>query len=481
LIDFNLGLIEGKAGVLVFASAGPDGSLGQAWRLLETEELAGIERIRRQAEPAVTSRPVRDETRDLCSVSTQCLSLRDTEGKLLEFGRELFNILVQDEVREVYERARSATLNGGGNALLILLKLRVLSSLQQVPWELLHDGHRFLAKDPRTAIVRYFEQPVPVASLEVEPPLRVLVTLAGPKDMTPLALEEEAEAIGMAYMEAGPLVEVVVKRNISLEKLEKVWRRAGNEGKPFHIWHHCGHGGRRTHGGQDELVLYLETEGKSQPAAIDQLQEIVGFCPELRIAVFNVCHGGASAGIVPALARLNVPVVIGFQQAVRDTSAVQFAIVLHEGLLHIPVEFAVSQARSSLKLQRSSFDWVHALAFSRRRDRGTLLPKPARKESSAALKKEREPRKSRGKVIIEVGTLGGTDNEVIGVSSTGGNHSGFGDAPNIHMKAREITGSGARLVGFQMIDGFSDADLVARETRIEKLLQKLEEQSQRGR
>jgi hypothetical protein len=336
LIDFNLGLIEGKAGVLVYASAGPDGSLGQAWRPLETEELAGIERIRRQAEPAVTSRSVQDETRDLCSVSTQCLSLRDAEGKLLELGRELFDILVQDEVREVYERAHSATLNGGQNALLILLKLRILSSLQQVPWELLHDGHRFLAKDPRTAIVRYFEQPLPVASLEVEPPLRVLVTLANPKDMTPLALEEEAAAIQMAYEEAGPLVEVVVKRKISLGKLEKVWRRAGNEGKPFHIWHHCGHGGRRAHAGKDELVLYLETEEESQPVDVDQLQEIVGFCPELRIAVFNVCHGGASAGIVPALARLNVPVVIGFQQAVQDESAVQFATVLHEGLLHIP-------------------------------------------------------------------------------------------------------------------------------------------------
>jgi hypothetical protein len=72
--------------------------------------------------------------------------------------------------------------------------------------------------------------------------------------------------------------------------------------------------------------------------------------------------------------------------------------------------------------------------------------------------------------------LGGTGNRVVGVCSTGRNHSNFGNAPNIHMKAREITGTGAELVGFQMIDGFSDADLAAREARIEKLLQTLEDQ-----
>ena len=477
MIDFNLGLIEGKAGVLVFASAGPDGSLGQAWRPLEAEELAGIERIREQAEPAVTSGSVRGETRDLCSVSTHCLPLRDAEGMLLELGRKLFNILVQDEVREVYERARSATLSGGQDALLILLKLRVLSSLQQVPWELLHDGHRFLAKDPRTAIVRYFEQPVPVASLEIEPPLRVLVTLANPKDMTSLALEEEAAAIQMAYEEAGPLVDVVVKRNVSLEKLEKVWRRSGNEGKPFHIWHHCGHGGRLTHAGKDELVLYLETEGQSQPANIDQLQEIVGFCPELRIAVFNVCRGGASGGIVPALARLNVPVVIGFQQAVRDTSAVQFATVLHEGLLHIPVEFAVSQARSSLKLQRSSFDWVHALAFSRRRDRGPIFGKLARRADTNT--KELSPKASDDPSVdvgMKIGRIKARVVDVIGTQASGNGTLTPNQRVKVGMEVDEIEGDQVRQIGYQLIEGFTAEDVHRREARIQELLEKLERQ-----
>jgi hypothetical protein len=471
-------LIEGKAGVLVYASAGPDGSLGQAWRPLEAEELAGIERIRRQAEPAVTSRSVRDETRDLCSASPQSLSLRDVEGKFLELGRELFDLLVQDEVREVYERARSTALERQ-DTMLFLLKLREGSCLQLVPWEILHDGNRFLAKDPRTAIVRYFERPSPVASLEVEPPLRLLVTLASPSDLSPLALEEEIAALRTAYQEMGRLVVPVVKRKVSLGALESVWRRARNEGKPFHIWHHCGHGGWKADGGEDRYVLCLESEGKSQPVEVDQLREIVGFCPGLRIAIFNICHSGSNAGIVPALASLDVPVVIGFQRAVHDRAAIQFASVLHRSLLHIPVELAVSEARSSISINKISFDWAHSLAFSRRRDRGTLLPKPARaKEDVVKQPAAAELRKSRGSISIELDKLAGTGNQVIGANVLGGNAS---ELPNIQLKAREISGSGQRYVGFQMISGFSDSDIQRRSAQASQLLEELDHLVEKGR
>jgi CHAT domain-containing protein len=472
LIDFNLGLIEGKAGVLVYASAGPDGSLGQAWRPLEPDELNELEQIRRQAETATAaSLALQVETRDIRPTATASLSREKVDGHLTELGQVLFRIVVQDEILEVYEHARSAALDGQ-RTMLLVLKLRERSSLQLVPWEILHDGRRFLAKDPRTAIVRYFEQPVPVGSLEIKPPLRVLVTLASPKDLPPLALEEEVAALREAYKEMGRLVVPVVKRNISLEELENVWHRAGNTEKPFHVWHHCGHGGWQSRAGQERYVLSLESQGRSQPVEVDQLKEIVGFCPGLRIAVFNVCHSGASTGVVPALAHLNVPVVIGFQQAVRDPAAARFAAVLHRNLLHIPVEFAVSQARSSISIHKLSFDWAHALAFSRRRDRGTLLPRPARRE--AMQRAASELRKQRGSIKIEVDSLTGNDNQVVGVNSLGGKSSDLREIPDIHMKAREISGKGVRLVGFQMINGFSDSDIQAREVRAEQLLTEID-------
>lgn len=470
MIDFNLGLIEAKAGVLVYASAGPDGSLGQAWRPLGPDELTEIERIRRQAETAAASLALRVETRDLRPPAASCLAREEVDGRLAKLGEALFRIIVQADVWEVYERTRSMALDRE-NTLLLILKFRAQSNLQLVPWEILHDGYRFLAKDPRTAIVRYFEQPSPVASLEVKPPLRLLVTLASPKDLPPLALEEEVAGLQKAYKDLGHLVKPVVKRNISLGDLENVWRRSSNTERPFHVWHHCGHGSCETSGGEDRFVLWLENQGKRQPVDVNQLQELVGFCPELRIAIFNVCHGGRGAGIVAALASLNVPVVIGFQHSVRDSAAVKFAAALHQCLFDIPVELAVSQARSSLNLHKISFDWTHALAFSRRRDRGTLLPKPAKSEGKMATRRAMERlHKPRGSVHIEIDRLTGTDNQVIGVNSQGGNSYDMGEIPNIHMKAGEISGSGSRFVGFQMISGFSDSDLKAREERVAQLL-----------
>jgi hypothetical protein len=289
---------------------------------------------------------------------------------LEELGQRLFSTVFQGKVLEVVESARAAARNRE-KSLLILVKMEPGSHLHSIPWELLHDGYVFLAKDTRSAVVRYFDQPLPVSELAVTPPLRVLVTSASPQDFDPVAFKEEEAAIQQAY---GKMAHVVPHRDVSIERLKEIWRQASTLGEPFHVWHHCGHGGERACGNQTEFILYLESEGRKQPVEVDRLQEVVSFCPELRIAVLNVCRGGSHVGLAPALARLNVPVVIGFQHPVYDTAALEFAKTLHDSLLHVPVELAVSLARKSMKINEPDiFDWADVLVFSRRRDRGLLL------------------------------------------------------------------------------------------------------------
>jgi hypothetical protein len=193
--------------------------------------------------------------------------------------------------------------------------------------------------------------------------------------------------------------------------------------------------------------------------------------------MFNVCHGGSSAGIVPALARLNVPVVIGFQRAVHDTSAVQFAIAVHEGLLHIPVEFAVSQARSSLKLQRVSFDWIHALAFSRRRDRGPILGKLARRaETSTKDLPPKAPNDPSVDVGMRIGKIKGRVVDVIGTQASGNGTLAPNQRVKVDMEVDEIEGDQVRQIGYQLIEGFTVEEVRRREARIQALLEKLERQ-----
>jgi len=293
VIDFNLNLIENNGSIFAHASAGPKDFLGQASRTLEPKEIADLERIRQRAEALSQRSPNKSWWgRELGELVARNPQHEGSERELAELGKELFKITVKDEAKEVYESARTAALNGQKSVLLFLLKMKTLSPLQRIPWEIMHDGHNFLAKDSRTAIVRYFEQVPPVEELEVAPPLRVLLTSANPPDTFPLALVDEEAAVRLAYAAAGRLVDLTVERKISLERLEVLWRRASSEGRPYHVWHHCGHGGQTGGNGKGNFVLYFEKDGTSQPVGVDQLQEVVEFCPQLRIAIFNVCRGG---------------------------------------------------------------------------------------------------------------------------------------------------------------------------------------------
>jgi len=480
VIDFSLSLIESNGGIVAHASAGPEGSLGQAYRLLEPQEIAELDRIRCRAEVLTQNNPGGDDIRRELDASRAGHSqLEGMERNLVDLGLKLFGLIFQGKIGELYVSARDAVRRGQDEALLVLLKLEPISPLQQIPWEILHDGYCFLAKDARMAMVRFFEQVPPVPTLEVAPPLRVLLTSANPQGTSLLALEEEEAAIRLAYEEAGSLVELFVERKLSLDKLKDLWLKAQSRGMPFHLWHHCGHGGLILSGQEREFVLWLEEEGQGKPVTVEQLQEVVEFCPELRIAIFNVCRGGSVSGIVPALARINIPVVIGFQHSVHDTSALQFATALHDSLLHVPVEFALSLARKYIKVSGPRVsDWSHALAFSRRRDRGNLLRKPeARAPRKASPKKTAG---SRGGVTMDIGRVKGEEVNVVGVQSFGHRPSAPNETPSIHMKVGEIQGTRVQQIGFQHIDGFSVEEVESREARLSELMRQLRQRLARG-
>jgi hypothetical protein len=436
MIDFSLSLIENGDSIVVYATAGPDGSLGQSRRILGHKEIAELERIQCKVEALSQSCLPEDETgRDLDTPTIGRLALGTMNENLVDLGKQLFGLIFQEGVNDLYVVARASVEGVGEDFLLVLLKLAPDSSLQEIPWEILYDGFCYLAKASRTVLVRFFEQLPAVSRLEVEPPLRILLTTANPPDLPSLALAEEEAAIRLAYQEAGSLVRLVVKRDVSLKELKDLWLEAKSMGEPFHVWHHCGHGGQKIVNQKKEFVLWLEESGNSEPVTIEQVQEVVGLCPELRIAVFNVCRGGSITGIVPALAKINVPVVIGFHYSVHDTSACNFARALHKCLLKLPVELALSSARKYIRVDGPRVsDWSHALAFSRRRDRGTLLRKPAAK----ATKK----RRSRAVIAMTTGAIKGNGNIVdIDQSVT---KKDSRRAPNARMATGDVDGSGNR-------------------------------------
>jgi hypothetical protein len=387
-----------------------------------------------------------------------------------QLGQKLFgDLFAGAHQRRIYLRA-SDTAEREDRPLRILVRLPHDSPLSRLPWELLHDGERFLAKDPRCSVVRYFYGGR-VQPFQVDPPLRVLLTSACPRSQPPLHLETEIRAVTAAYYPAGKAVDLRVVPGISLGRLERLWNEAELARKPFHVWHHCGHGHLSTRGETPRFFLSLEEDGEAQYASTEQLSEIVGMCPGLRLAVLNVCHGGSFAGLAPELAKLNIPVVIGFPSRVANDTAYRFAATFHQNLLHIPVELAVSQARRSLSVYRSSdLDWSRPLLFSRRKDSGPILralsPEPSVVNSGAD---QRRP----GGVRFHVGSI--EADEVINAGYAG-------DAPppaelpqlDVSFTQDSVKARSIKSFGFLVTKGFSSEDLVRREQQMAELLKEID-------
>jgi len=415
------------------------------------------------------------EEKKLVDVVAAHTLLRQEGGGVYEFaqlGQKLFGDLFADaQQRRIFVRACD-TAEREERPLRILIKLPHDSSLGVIPWELLHDGDRFLAKDPRCAVVRYLYAHKPVPPLQVAPPLRVLLTSACPRSQPDLDLESEIQAVTAAYRPAEKVVDLQVVRGVSLDRLERLWCDAELGRRPFHVWHHCGHGHLTERGGSPRFLLSLEKEREAEYATTEQLSEIIGMCPGLRLAVLNVCHGGSFAGLAPELAKLNVPVVIAFPSRIANDTAYKFAATFHQNLLHVPVELAVSQARRSLCIHRSTdLDWSQPLLFSRRKDCGPILslvsPKPA-------VERRGDDQRKPGGVRFHVGST--RADEVISAGYAG-DALPLSELPEMDVSFTQdsVEARSVKNFGFLVIKGFSSEDLGRRDKQMADLLKSIDE------
>ncbi len=303
-------------------------------------------------------------------------------------GRNLYKIIFQSDIGRLFDRALAIT-ESESSRLRLLFKFKQSQELHEIPWELLHDGQSFLAVNPRIPMARYLEQFKKVESLKIEPPVRVLFTTACPSGFPPLDLSTEERHMRSALKTLSKNAELTVKRNISIEQLQHTLLRAQNwDDRPFHIWHHCGHGGME----KGEFVLILEERSKKSLSTVKQLSTLMQACPALRVVTLNVCHSAFTAGLVPALANLNVPAVIGFRGSILDKSALAFAEAFYDAMFHTPLDVAVSQARMALMIQNNyELDWTLPLLFLRTTTPMVLERNPTKSSSILHNTTEQQP------------------------------------------------------------------------------------------
>jgi hypothetical protein len=288
------------------------------------------------------------------------------------FGAQLFEALMHDDVRSVYDMSRQATsANGQG----LRIKLRINApELATIPWEYLYDVRQgeFVALSRYSPIVRFLELPLPEPELALAAPLRILGVVASPADAAALDVEREKARLEEAVRElqGSGLVDLVWLEG-------QTWRdlQAAMQGGPWHIFHFVGHATTDDEVGEGFLLL-ADDYGDSAPLSATQLGRLLADQRTLRLAMLNACQGargnesGSFSSLASVLVRRGLPAVLAMQYEISDEAAIEFTTSFYQALVaNLPIDAAVSEARKAISLATAgSLEWGTPALFMRAPD-----------------------------------------------------------------------------------------------------------------
>lgn len=274
-----------------------------------------------------------------------------TKADAVALGRRLFDALFPDEVLALYRYAAHPRL-----------RLFVdLPAARAIPWELLHDGRRFVAEG--VPVSRGVKNLPPASALAVDGPLRVLIVDAHPDGVQRLDASYEAAAIERAL---GALprdaVSVTTKAGVTVPWLIRVLSEARQARRPFHVLHFIGHGQQVDGAGEllfeDDVVPADGRRPPPVPVGTTQLVNIVtddadgDGHQDLKLVFLNACrsaeHSAADAvdSFAPPLLAAGIPAVVGMQNKVFDDVAASFAADFYAALAaRVPIDEALWHAR----------------------------------------------------------------------------------------------------------------------------------------
>lgn len=286
----------------------------------------------------------------------------------VELGRILYNAVFIGAIRERFEAYRSTleqTSPGGPVRLRLLLEIQTSPTrrdpLFNLPWELLHDGHGFLALDHNISIAR---RPIGVQAVEqpVHPPLRVLAAYATPqaeklKGVKPSDGEAYLQSMIQALQEVKPL---------DLRPLPHATKQSLREAlaREAHVFHFLGHGDVEIRPGVGVVGrLYLENPDTPDLADVltsttlrDWFNQSL-FRPNL--VIITACRSARTdytpdMGVAQSLLYAGIPAVIGMQADVYVHEACQFTSSFYRVLAErATVDDAMLAARKSLAENQS--------------------------------------------------------------------------------------------------------------------------------
>src|ERR1700688_4425336 len=280
---------------------------------------------------------------------------RSLSGAVQEIGQTLFASLIQESVQDCYHTSLALAHKEGKG---LRLRLRIEPpELALLPWEFLREGKiesDYLSLSKRTPVVRHLEVALPIESLTLKPPIRLL-GMVGAHHGLDVAAEQRRMAQAIEHLtDQG-------RGAIQLSWVEgHTWRALSDALKhgSWHAFHFIGHGGYDEQTGEGLVLLEKEEEeGVAWRFPARDLGSLLADHPSLRLAVLNSCEGarGSATSVFSSigaiLASRGIPAVVSMQYEITDRAAVEFSRAFYDSLANgDAVDEAVSDARKAIKM-----------------------------------------------------------------------------------------------------------------------------------
>jgi len=315
------------------------------------------------------------------------------EQAVQNFGTDLFNALIANEVRNRYDVSHELAVREDRGLRLVL---RIQDpGLAALPWEFMYDERKaeFICLSRDTPIVRYPHAPQPVQPLLVDPPLRILCMAVSPTDLEPLDVQRERQRLDEAIKRLGDLVTVTWLEGKTWQDLQAIIQKGS-----WHIFHFIGHAGFNESRREGFIVL-ANDKGRSFELAATQLARLLD-SRQLKLVVLNACEGARGntldvfSSTASVLIRSRVPAVVAMQYEITDAAAIEFSRSFYRAIAQgLSLEAAVVEARKAISIGvNNTVEWgtpvLYLRSASGRLFNVDLKPHQAKKlyeEASAAL------------------------------------------------------------------------------------------------
>lgn len=294
---------------------------------------------------------------------------RATARDTLRVGTRLFAALFSGDILRLWESSRGSIHNGGG----LRVRLDIRSpALAAVPWEIMHDGHVYLAQTITTPIVRCLSNHRRPRYRDGSSTPNVLLVTATPRNATALP-NVDAEAAAILHN----LYRLRKRREIGYCDLLSHATRESLQAKlreaDYDIVHYVGHG--VFDGSRGYLVLEDET-GRAD--LIDSATLGVFLTDtSVRLLFLNCCETAvpsvveSTQGVAEATLVIGVPAVVAMSTVVRDDVAAEFARVFYEVLVQRrSLEFCMTEARKGITRYHAPY-WAIPVLFTNLVDEST--------------------------------------------------------------------------------------------------------------